>query len=88
LQQVNEKVFVTLGRPDLTPVITKVALEYLAQSLNGLLLLDKEGRLGLIQSGVKSLVEMVTKENENGVEVGTNLHWVWGPNSSSSQHID
>lgn len=88
LQQVNEKVFVTLERPDLTPVITKVALEYLAQSLNGLLLLDKEGRLGLIQSGVKSLVEMVTKENENGVEVGTNLHWVWGPNSSSSQHID
>ncbi|EMT64845.1 hypothetical protein FOC4_g10007539 [Fusarium odoratissimum] len=35
LQQVDEKVFVTLGRPDLTPVITRVALKYLAQSLNG-----------------------------------------------------
>ncbi|KAJ9429741.1 hypothetical protein QL093DRAFT_1073175 [Fusarium oxysporum] len=83
LQEVDEKVFVTLGRPDLTPVITRVALEYLARSLNGLLLLDKEGSLGLIESGVKSLVEMVTKETENGVEVGTNLHWVWGQNSSS-----
>jgi hypothetical protein len=83
LQQVDEKVFVTLGRPDLTPVITSVVLEYLAQSLNGLLLLDNEGNLGLIESGVKSLVEMVTKETENGVEVGTNLHWVRGQNSSS-----
>ncbi|EXA54689.1 hypothetical protein FOVG_02099 [Fusarium oxysporum f. sp. pisi HDV247] len=83
LQQVDEKVFVTLGRPDLTPVITRVALEYLAQNLNGLLLLDKEGSLGLIESGMKSLIEMVTKETENGVEVGTNLHWVWGQNSSS-----
>ncbi|KAH7217774.1 hypothetical protein DER44DRAFT_817242 [Fusarium oxysporum] len=85
LQQVDEKVFVTLRRPDLTPVITRVALEYLAQNLNGLLLLDKEGSPGLIESGVKSLVEMVTKETENGVEVGTNLlHWAWGQNSSSS----
>ncbi|KAJ0144959.1 Uncharacterized protein HZ326_12322 [Fusarium oxysporum f. sp. albedinis] len=83
LQQVDEKVFVTWGRPDLTPVITSVVLEYLAQSLNGLLLLDNEGNLGLIESGVKSLVEMVTKETENGVEVGTNLDWVRGQNSSS-----
>ncbi|KAF4454224.1 methyltransferase domain-containing protein [Fusarium austroafricanum] len=84
LERVDEKVFVTLGRPDLIPIITRMALEYMAQNLNGLLLLDKDQSLGLTESKVKSLVETVTKETENGVELGTNLHWVWGQNTGSS----
>ncbi|RBR13195.1 hypothetical protein FVER53590_09875 [Fusarium verticillioides] len=79
-QQVDEKVFVTLGRPDLTPVINRVALEYMAQSLNGILLLDEDRSLGLTESGIRLLVETLTTETEDGVEVGTNLHWVWGQN--------
>ncbi|KAF5568750.1 methyltransferase domain-containing protein [Fusarium napiforme] len=80
LQQVDEKVFVTLGRPDLTPVINRVALEYKAQSLNGILLLDEDRSLGLTESGIRLLVETLTTETEDGVEAGTNLHWVWGQN--------
>ncbi|KAF4333869.1 methyltransferase domain protein [Fusarium beomiforme] len=84
LERVDEKVFVTLGRPDLIPIITRMALEYMAQNLHGLLLLDKDGSLGLSDAKVKSLVETVTKETESGVELGTNLHWVWGQNNGSS----
>ncbi|CZR35768.1 hypothetical protein FPRO06_01835 [Fusarium proliferatum] len=84
LQQVDEKVFIMLGRPDLTPVITRVALEYMAQSLNGILLLDQDESLGLTESGIKSLVQTLTRETEDGVEVGTNLHWVWGQKDGMS----
>lgn len=73
-----------LGRPDLTPVITRVALEYMAQSLNGILLLDQDESLGLTESGIKSLVQTLTRETEDGVEVGTNLHWVWGQKDGKS----
>ncbi|KAF5611967.1 methyltransferase domain protein [Fusarium subglutinans] len=83
LEQVDEKVFVTLGRPDLTPTITRVALEYMAQSLHGIQLLDQDETLGLTESGIKSLVETLTEETEDGIEVGTNLHWVWGQNSGN-----
>ncbi|KXH62207.1 hypothetical protein CSAL01_10592 [Colletotrichum salicis] len=80
LKSVDEKVFVTLGRPDLIPIITKMALTYMPQNLYGLLKLDVDG-LDLTEEKVKSLVDTVTRETENGVELGTNFHWVWGQNS-------
>lgn len=52
----------------------------MAQSLNGILLLDEDRSLGLTESGIRLLVETLTTETEDGVEVGTNLHWVWGQN--------
>ncbi|OHE96495.1 hypothetical protein CORC01_08258 [Colletotrichum orchidophilum] len=80
LISVDEKVFVTLGRPDLIPIITKMALTYMPQNLYGLLKLKVDG-LDLTEDKVKSLVDTVAKETENGVELGTNFHWVWGQNT-------
>ncbi|KAK7408325.1 hypothetical protein QQX98_009527 [Neonectria punicea] len=80
---VDEKVFVTLGRPDLINIITKMALFYMPQNLNGLLKLGVMSP-DLTEGKVNSLVETVTKETENGVEIGTNFHWVWGQNLGSS----
>ncbi|KAF5975603.1 methyltransferase domain-containing protein [Fusarium coicis] len=81
LQHVDDKVFITLARPDLTPAVTRVALKYMEQSLKGVLLLDQEGSLGLSEGKIKSLVETLTKEIEDGLEVGNNIHWVWGQNN-------
>ncbi|KAK7423060.1 hypothetical protein QQZ08_009227 [Neonectria magnoliae] len=80
---VDEKVFVTLGRPDLIDIITKMALFYMPQNLNGLLKLGVMSP-DLTEEKVNSLVDTVTKETENGVEIGTNFHWVWGQNLGSS----
>lgn len=52
----------------------------MSQSLKGILLLDQDKSLGLTDSGINSLVETVTKETEDGLEVGNNIHWVWGQN--------
>jgi hypothetical protein len=82
---VDEKVFVTLGRPDLIDMITKMALSYMPQNLNGLLKLGVPG-LDLTEEKVNALVETVTKETEAGVELGTNFHWVWGQNPVASSH--